>query len=70
MEQQVKKIMEKIISKQGLMGQVAKKYINNEEKARNFIRECREQTHNESTKKYWGDKLVREIEEFCSEKNS
>ena len=59
--------MEKIISKKGLMGVVAKKYVNNEKEATRFIKECREQTHNESTKKYWGEKLIKEIELFCDE---
>jgi len=69
MEQQVKKIMEKIISKKGLMGRVAEMYINDEDKAKNFIKECREQTHNEMAQKHWGKKLVREIEQFCSDKS-
>lgn len=69
MEQQVKKIMEKIISKKGLMGHVAKLYINDEDKAKRFIKECREQTHNANAQKQWGKKLVREIEQFCSDKS-
>jgi hypothetical protein len=66
MEQQIKKIMEGIISKQGVMGTVAKMYVNDRDKSIDFIKDCGEQIHNEGAKKYWGTELINEIEQFCA----
>jgi hypothetical protein len=67
MEKQIKKIMNGLINKKGIMGAAAKLYVNDEKKARQFIKECGEQTHNERAKLYWGEKLVNQINQFCRE---
>jgi hypothetical protein len=67
MEKEVKEILNNLIGKKGLMGEVAKKLINDEKKAKQFIWECREQTHNERAKLYWGEALIKQIEQYCKE---
>jgi benzoyl-CoA reductase/2-hydroxyglutaryl-CoA dehydratase subunit BcrC/BadD/HgdB len=67
MEKKVKVIMNGLIRKKGLIGMTAKMYVNDEEKARLFIKECRQQTHNESARRYWGEELTKKIEQFCDE---
>lgn len=56
--------MQRIIAKGGLIGAAAKMYINDEEKADLFIKECSEQCHNKSAKDQWGDELVKDILEY------
>lgn len=65
MQKETNRIMQALASKKGLMGILAEMYVNNEEKAMQFIRECSEQLHNESTRKYWGEELCSEILLFC-----
>ncbi len=59
-------ILSRIINKGGIMSAVAKMYINDEEKANQFIRECSEQCHNQSAKDFWGEELVTDIIKYCS----
>jgi hypothetical protein len=58
---QVEEILKMIINKGGLMGAVAKMYINDKEKAKQFIAECFEQCHNRSAQIHWGEDLVKDI---------
>lgn len=59
-------ILNRIIHKGGIMGACAKMYINDEEKASQFVTECLKQCHNETAKKLWGVELISEIERYCS----
>lgn len=65
MEEQTEKTLRAIIEKGGLYGSIAKQYLFDEKMAEQFIRECGEQTHNKSTQKFWGKKLVKEINQHC-----
>jgi len=61
-----KNILNRIINRGGLMGAAAKLYINDEEKASQFIMECFEQCHNNSAKKIWGEELVSDIIKYAN----
>lgn len=56
-----KNIMERIISKGGVMGSLAKMYIENDENTDKFIMECAEQCQNKTAEELWGDALVLDI---------
>lgn len=56
-----KQILKQIITKGGLMSHVAKLYISDEEKSKQFLRECFEQCHVEAVVEFWGDDLVENI---------
>jgi hypothetical protein len=58
-------ILNKIIKKGGLMGIAAGLYINDDEKAKQFIFECFEQCHNASAIRLWGADLTNEIKKYC-----
>lgn len=62
---EVSLILEKIISKGGLMGKCALLYKNDSELTDKFIRECSEQCHNAMTIQYWGEDLVDEIKTYA-----
>ena len=57
-------ILGRIISKGGLLGTCAKKYMYNREQAHQFILECYDQCHNNSAIKLWGEELVRDIRNY------
>jgi hypothetical protein len=57
-------ILERIIERGGLMAACAKRYINNKEKADQFILECYYQCHNHSAIKLWGEELVMAIQNY------
>jgi len=67
MDIQVSRIMAEIVNKKGLIGTIAKLYLHDEQKARQFIRECGHQMHNPGARKHWGEELSREIELFCAD---
>lgn len=54
-------ILTQIIRKGGLMGSVAKIYLNDKEKTDKFILECAEQCHNKNAINLWGEELTKEI---------
>ena len=54
-------ILKRIIDKGGLYGAAAKLYIKDEQKAKQFIKECAGQCHNLSVIKFWGEELVSDI---------
>ncbi len=58
-------ILTQLIAKGGLIGMCAKKYLENEALGIEFIYECYQQCHNTTAQKFWGEKLVKEIENFC-----
>jgi hypothetical protein len=57
-------ILGRIISKGGLLGACAKRYIHNKEQAHGFILECYYQCHNSSTIKLWGEDLIMDIRNY------
>ncbi|MBA3706088.1 MAG: hypothetical protein H0W84_09375 [Bacteroidetes bacterium] len=59
-------LLERIISKGGLMGRAAKVYAGDQEKADQFIRECAEQCHNKLAQDMWGGDLVMAIKEYSA----
>jgi len=65
MDAQVTKIMTGLVSTKGMVGTIAKLYLHDEQKARQFIKECGLQTHNASARRNWGERLTKEIELFC-----
>lgn len=62
-------ILNKIISKGGLIGATAKMYLHEADNADLFVKECKEQCHNQSAKNLWGDELVSEIIHYCENKD-
>ncbi len=62
-------ILQRIVSKGGLMGAAAKLYLNDREKAKQFIKECSEQCHNKSAQIQWGEELTADIIRFNSFNN-
>lgn len=61
MEKETSILLNRIISKGGLMGYCAKIYLNDEKQAMAFIKECSEQCHNKPAIELWGEELVLEI---------
>ncbi len=61
-----KAIMNSIKAKGGLYGSAVDMYINDDEKADGFIRECAEQCHNKLAQDMWGEELVIAIKKYCS----
>lgn len=61
-------IMQRIISKGGIMGSAAKMYIDNAENTDKFIKECSEQCHNKTAKDLWGEQLVLDILNYSMNK--
>ncbi|MCW3076121.1 MAG: hypothetical protein JWO32_730 [Bacteroidetes bacterium] len=55
------KILKEIINKGGLMGYVAKMYLNDESLAHQFILECAQQCHNKQAIDFWGTELTQKI---------
>lgn len=60
------RILNDIISKGGLMAACAKIYINDKEKAKEFIIECAEMCDSYVAKKHWGNQLIRDINQYKS----
>lgn len=58
------KIIKLIISKGGLYADIAKLYINNNEKSVLFILECSKQCHAAIAQLYWGNDLIHQIERY------
>lgn len=63
-------ILNRIINKGGIMGAVAKTYINDQEETEQFIKECYQQCHNNSAQKLWGEELVHDIKNYSERKNT
>lgn len=59
-----KTILNAIKAKGGLYGRAVEMYMNDDEKADQFIRECAEQCHNRLAQELWGEELVSEILNF------
>jgi hypothetical protein len=57
-------LLAQIVERGGLLGQCAKMYLNDEVKAKQFVRECFEQRDNPSMQKYLGEKLLSDIIKF------
>jgi hypothetical protein len=57
-------ILERIISRGGIMGACAKRYLHNKEQADQFILECYYQCHNNSAIRLWGEDLIIEIKNY------
>jgi hypothetical protein len=60
-------IITRIISKGGIIGTVAKKYLVNEDNIDLFIFECSEQCHNKMAKDFWGEGLTKDIIDYCNQ---
>lgn len=58
------KIIKLIISKGGLYADIAKLYMDSHEKSVLFILECSKQCHVTIANLYWGDDLIRELENY------
>jgi hypothetical protein len=58
-------ILNRIISKGGLIGATAKFCVGDEQKRNQFLLECSEQCHNSLILKIWGEKLVFDIIKYC-----
>lgn len=56
-----KRLLNRIKAKGGIYGKAAEMYINDDEKADLFIRECAEQCHNKLAKELWGEELILDI---------
>jgi len=61
-------LLEKIISKGGLVGKCASFYVDDPILTDQFIRECSEQLHNKSAIDHWGKELVLEIRNYVKKK--
>ena len=59
-----KAILNSIKAKGGLYGRAVDMYMNDDEKADQFIRECAEQCHNKLAIDIWGEELVSDILNF------
>lgn len=59
-------ILNRIIDKGGLLAQCGKLYMDDPEKATQFIKECSEQCHNKSAVDQWGEMLVSDIKKFSN----
>jgi hypothetical protein len=59
-----KAILNGIKAKGGLYGRAAEMYMNDDEKADQFIKECAEQCHNRLAQEMWGEELVLSIREY------
>jgi hypothetical protein len=64
-----KAILNEIKSKGGLYGIAVDMYINDDEKADQFIRECAEQCHNKLALVMWGEELVSDILKYIGNSN-
>lgn len=62
-------ILNRIINKGGIMGAVAKTYVNDQEETEQFIKECYQQCHNNSAQKLWGEELIHDIKSYSEKKN-
>lgn len=62
-------ILNRIISRGGLLGSCAKLYINDKVKAHQFILECSEQCHHLLIINYFGEKLVADIVKYSKNSN-
>lgn len=58
-------ILDRIKSKGGLIGKAAEMYMNDDEKANQFIHECFGQCHNQAAKDHWGEELISDIIQYC-----
>lgn len=58
------KILNQIIARGGIFGRCAEMYCDDDEKAKQFLRECFEQCHVETVVEFWGYDLVQEIIDF------
>ena len=54
-------ILKRIVPKGGIFGECAKQYLNDEEKAHQFVIECFEQCHNQLMIEYLGEDLKQDI---------
>ncbi len=61
-----KTILNAIKAKGGLYGRAVEMYMNDEEKADQFIKECAEQCHNRLAQEMWGEELVLAIREYSA----
>jgi len=59
-----REILEAVIARGGLHGICAKRYLNNEEQAIQYIIELSEQCHIDSIQRLWGSKLITDIIAF------
>lgn len=57
-------ILKGIKAKGGFYGRFAEMYMNDEEKADLFIKECAEQCQNKLAQKMWGEDLALAIQEY------
>lgn len=60
-------ILKGIKAKGGFYSRFAEMYMNDEEKADLFIKECAEQCQNKLAQKMWGEDLVLSIEEYSKD---
>ncbi|HXB42387.1 MAG TPA: hypothetical protein VNZ49_17745 [Bacteroidia bacterium] len=65
MEKELKEIMEEIVNRKGLLSSAARMYLNDEENARQFVLEIKEQVPLIKTHKMWDEELIKHIEVFC-----
>jgi hypothetical protein len=57
-------ILNEIIKKGGMFGQVAFMYINDEKQAKEFIKECSKHIKIDNMKEFWGEELVDKIQRY------
>jgi hypothetical protein len=60
-----KELIEEIIKKGGIYGEIANLYKNDPIKSRQFIFECFEQVNQKTIANFWGRKLSRDLKYFC-----
>ncbi len=58
------KILNQIIASGGIFGRCAEMYCDDDEKAKQFLRECFEQCHLESAQAFWGENLIDDINKY------
>jgi hypothetical protein len=59
-------LLNRIAEKGAVIGRCAKLYVNDQEKADKFIKECAQQCHRKSAKELWGEELTQEIIKYCA----
>ena len=62
-----KKILNQIIKKGGLLGNVALSFRQDKEKTSRYLKECYQMTHTKLAKELWGDELTQSIIDYFND---
>ena len=62
-------ILNKIISRGGIYGEVAKLIPRDEATLREFLQECHEQCKNKSMSNFWGEEIYKDLENYFATQN-